>query len=87
MTREELAPIDAFIQGLPLAPPKPPEPVDEDLVVCDETNEIFDVSIANYKDRSVKKLTAPLSGEQREKMQKLFLQLYLKAKDRAPLRN
>ena len=73
VTREELAPLDAFIQGLPLAPPKEPEPVD--------------VSIANYKDRSVKKLTAPLSGEQREEMQKQFLQLYLKAKDRAPLRN
>lgn len=82
VTREELAP-----QGLPLAPPKEPAPVDEDLVVCDETNEIFDVSIANYKDRSVKKLTAPLSGEQREELQKQFLQLYLKAKDRAPLRN
>ena len=85
MTREELAPLDAYIQGLPLAPPKEPEPVDEDLVVCDETNEIFDVRIGNYKDRSVKKLTAPLSGEQKEEMQKLFLQLYLKAKDRAPI--
>lgn len=49
--------------------------------------EIFDVCIANYKDRSVKKLTAPLSGEQRAELQKQFLQLYLKAKDRAPLRN
>ena len=87
MTREELAPLDALIQGLPLAPPKEPAPVDEDLLVCDETNEIFDVRISNYKDKSVKKLTAPLSGEQREEMQKQFLQLYLKAKDRAPLRN
>ena len=87
MTREELAPLDALIQGLPLAPPKEPEPVDDDLLVCDETMEIFDVCIANYKDRSVKKLTAPLSGEQREELQKQFLQLYLKAKDRAPLRN
>ena len=87
VTREELAPLDAFIQGLPLASPKEPEPVDDDLLVCDETMEIFDVCIANYKDRSVKKLTAPLSGEQREEMQKQFLQLYLKAKDRAPLRN
>ena len=65
VTREELAPLDAFIQGLSLAPPKEPEPVDEDLVVCDETNEIFDVSIANYKDRSVKKLTAPLKAKDR----------------------
>ena len=87
MTREELVPLDALIQGLPLAPPKEPAPVDDDLFVCDDTMEIFDVYIASYKDRSVKKLTAPLSGEQREKMQKLFLQLYLKAKGRAPLRN
>lgn len=87
VTREELAPLDALIQGLPLAPPKEPAPVDEDLLVCDETNEIFDVSIANYKDRSVKKLTAPLSAEHREKLQKIFLQLYLKAKDRAPVHN
>ena len=87
VTREELAPLDALIQGLPLAPPKEPAPVDDDLLVCDETIDIFDVCIANYKDRSVKKLTAPLSGEQREEMQKQFLQLYLKAKDRAPLRN
>ena len=87
VTREELAPLDALIQGLPLAPPKEPAPVDEDLLVCDETNEIFDVRISNYKDKSVKKLTAPLSGEQRAEMQKQFLQLYLKAKDRAPLRN
>ena len=62
-------------------------PVDDDLLVCDETIDIFDVCIANYKDRSAKKLTAPLSGEQRAEMQKQFLQLYLKAKDRAPLRN
>ena len=87
LTREELVPLDALIQGLPLAPPKEPEPVDDDLLVCDETMEIFDVCIANYKDRSVKKLTAPLSGEQRAELQKQFLQLYLKAKDRAPLRN
>ena len=87
VTREELAPLDALIQGLPLAPPKEPEPVDDDLLVCDETMEIFDVSVANYKDRSVKKLTAPLCAEQREELQKQFLQLYLKAKDRAPLRN
>lgn len=87
VTREELAPLDALIQGLPLVPPKEPEPVDDDMFICDETREIFDVCIANYKDRSVKKLTAPLSGEQREEMQKQFLQLYLKAKDRAPLRN
>ena len=87
MTHEELAPLDALIQGLPLAPPKEPEPADKDLFVCDETMEIFDVRIGNYKDRSVKKLTAPLSGEQRAEMQKLFLQLYLKAKDRAPVRN
>ena len=87
VTREELVPLDALIQGLPLAPPKEPEPVDDDLLVCDETTEIFDVSVANYKDRSVKKLTAPLRAEQREELQKQFLQLYLKAKDRAPLRN
>ena len=87
VTREELAPLDAFIQELPLAPPKEPEPVDEDMFICDETREIFDVSVANYKDRSVKKLTAPLRAEQREELQKQFLQLYLKAKDRAPLRN
>lgn len=87
VTREEVATLDALIQGLPLASPKEPELVDEDMFICDETNEIFDVSIANYKDRSVKKLMAPLSGEQREEMQKQFLQLYLKAKDRAPLRN
>jgi len=85
VTREELAPLDAFIQGLPLAPPKEPEPADDDLLVCDETIEIFDVCIANYKDRSIKKLTAPLSEEQRAEMQKQFLQLYLKAKDRAPI--
>ena len=85
VTREELAPLDALIQGLPLAPPKEPAPVDDDLLVCDETIEIFDVCIANYKDRSVKKLTAPLSEEQRAEMQKQFLQLYLKTKDRAPI--
>ena len=45
------------------------------------------MSVANYKDRSVKKLTVPLRAEQREELQKQFLQLYLKAKDRAPLRN
>lgn len=87
VTREELAPLDALIQGLPLAPPKKPEPVDEDMFICDETREIFDVSVANYKDKSVKKLTASLRAEQREELQKQFLQLYLKAKDRAPLRN
>lgn len=87
VTREELAPLDALIQGLPLAPPKAPELVDEDMFVCDETMEIFDVSVANYKDRSVKKLTTPLRAEQREELQKLFLQLYLKAKDRAPVHN
>ena len=32
--------LDALIQGLPLAPPKEPEPVDDDLLVCDETMEI-----------------------------------------------
>ncbi len=85
VTREELATLDAFIQGLPLAPPKEPEPADKELFVCDETMEIFDVRIGNYKDRSVKKLTAPLSEEQRAEMQKQFLQLYLKAKDRAPI--
>lgn len=41
VTREELAPLDALIQGLPLAPPKEPEPVDDDLLVCDETMEIL----------------------------------------------
>ena len=87
VTREELATLDALIQGLPLAPPKEPEPVDEDMFICDETRVIFDVCIANYKDRSVKKLTAPLSGEQRAEMQKLFLRLYMKAKDRAPVHN
>lgn len=87
VTREELAPLDALIQGLPLAPPKEPAPVDDDLLVCDETNEIFDVRISNYKDKSVKKLTAPLSGEQRAEMQKLFLRLYMKAKDRSPVHN
>ena len=87
VTREELALLDAFIQELPLEPLKAPEPVDEDMFVCDETNEIFDVRISNYKDKSVKKLTAPLRAEQREELQKQFLQLYLKAKDRAPLRN
>ena len=75
VTREELAPLDALIQGLPLAPPKEPEPVDEDMFICDETREIFDVSVANYKDRSVKKLTAPLSGEQRAELQKQFRRL------------
>ncbi len=80
VTRRGLRPLDALIQGLPLAPPKEPEPVNEDLLVCDETMEIFHVCIANYKDRSVKKLTALLAGT-KGGLQKQFLQLYLKAKD------
>ena len=59
VTREELAPLDAFIQELPLAPPKEPEPVDEDMFICDETREIFDVSVATIRIEASKSLRRP----------------------------
>ena len=47
VTREELVPLDALIQALPLAPPTADEPADHDFHLRHAINEILDVSISN----------------------------------------